>query len=130
MFRRLRETSKILSYKEKPGRPDVVYGASLEPQPTRFSGAIAWLIEVAALGIVVILGASVVNAIVDILFPADQPSFLSRVVIGAASLSLTGVGIYYLHKLNHKIQLRLRIAEKVEPYFGHKLEESYRILKS
>lgn len=127
MLRRVRETIRIL---RKPSenlftKPDIVFSEEPEVRTSGISRVIGGFIEVAVLA----FAAGYVGSLVGhALFP-KQTGFSVGTLSGIVAALLSLLGYQCLHVLNSKLQLRLKIGERIAPYFGHRLGRTYRTLK-
>ncbi len=126
MFRRLQETIRML---RKPSenpftKPDVVFVEELELRVSRVSKAIGGFIE----ALVLVLVAGYAGSSIAGLFP-KQTGFSVGTLAGITAALLSLFGIQLSNNLNRKLQLHLKIGQQIAPYFGHRLEQTYRTLK-
>lgn len=122
MLNRLTATISVVSHKGQP--------LKMEPQPTRFSRFGAGLVQALALGLVAVMGHGAVKILADVISSGAAVSVFAKVASYVAGFAIFVAGGFYVHRLNSRIELRMKIAERLAPYFGHKLEETYKILKA
>lgn len=127
MFDRLKEAIQVLSFREPSNDVDIVFVSEAEPlPPPQVSRYIARVIEgtVAA----VFIGFSAAR-IVEFVTHA-----IGRVSVSITAVGVTGALLFWIwHQLLGVLQTRaqgfLKLEEKIAPFFGHKMNTAYRILK-
>ncbi len=129
MFTRIRYAAKVLSYSPPKtsefDRPDIVFEEVSPPEVTKVSKGIGTFIEIGLIAIVIGL---VSGPIVHRIFPGKTQSSLMTITGVAASL-LSILANQFIEDLNIRIRLKLKIGEKVAPFFGHKIMQAVRTLK-
>lgn len=129
MFRHVREVVRVLTYKptseEVSAAADVVFVSEPSEPPPKISLAIIAALE--ALVFAFIFG--YLSAFLAKLVLPEKPVASVGVIGGAAVLVLRVLGDRHLHSLGAKVKLRLRIGERLAPYFGRRMERTYRVLK-
>jgi hypothetical protein len=128
MFTRLRETYHILTYNEKASGPDAVI---VEEQKTSISNAsrrIARFIEVILVSYAAGFGMTKIWDVSARFFSGKHSVSVAALMSAVAILSYLAV-----EAINGQFQATLRqrldIADKLAPYFGHKLDETFRVLR-
>jgi hypothetical protein len=127
MLTRIQQAIRILSTKTERNAemPDIVISdkATIEVHKiSRFIGqAIALLL--------VILTAGPLATLFSHMIP-EKPHYSLTTMVGIITSILAILGSKLLEVLNHRLHDRLNIAERIAPYFGRRLYESYRILRS
>ncbi len=124
MFKRIRQTIKILSYKNEPIHPDFPSSATDEVEVTRISRTIGGFIEAC----IILLAAGFVGRYLHDLSPGGRTALSTGVLTGVATALLALLGNWLFDSLNERVRLSLKLGERLAPYFGHKLTESLRIL--
>jgi hypothetical protein len=126
MFSKIRHASQVLSSVPKNPReePDIVFEEQAPEEISFISKMIGGLVEIYILVVVVgIIGAPVFSKFVPV--HADTTT---KTAILAVVLSLT------LHQMwngiNESVRKRLKIGEKIAPFFGHKIVRAMKILRS
>jgi uncharacterized membrane protein YeaQ/YmgE (transglycosylase-associated protein family) len=128
MFSRIREAIRILSYKPEKRVPDIVVidEASL-PAPSRFGKVISTIMED---GLLIVLIGILAGKIGSALYHAAPGKSLSIATIAGA---LGALFAWIFHSFMNDLKLRLKsqinLSEKLAPYFGHKLDATYRLLR-
>lgn len=129
MFSRIRYAARVLSYSPpKPSKfdePDIVFEEETRVEPSKVSKAIGTLIEIFLISIAV---GTVAFPAVRFLFPAKESASLATIAgIAAAFLSIVGYNL--LEKVKVVIRLKLKIGERIAPYFGHKITRAVQALR-
>jgi MFS family permease len=128
VFNRLRETIHILTYREPVVHgPDAVIVPKRKDNAPQAGKVIAWLFEAFIFLYVVGFVAGHLGTMISRYPPTKAISV--GTLIGAL-----GAVLYWLaHNLTLQIQMllkrRLNLADRLAPYFGHKLDETYRAMK-
>jgi hypothetical protein len=104
--------------------PDFVFEAEEPEKLSRVSLAIGGLIEVSAIAF---FGGWLGHRFAQLLLSGSSPQLST--VSGIAGAFLGVAGLQCVDALNRRIQLRLRLGERLAPFFGHKVEEACRVLK-
>jgi len=129
MFSRIRHAAHVLSYSpprlEPRDQPDIVFEELDRPQVGRISKVIGFFIELTLVsaGIGIVAGPMIYK-----LFPAKPTASLVTITGFAASL-MAFLGQRFLHDINNRIRLHLKIGERISPYFGHKITRAVQILR-
>ena len=129
MFSRIRYAARILSYSppkvDKCDEPDIAFEEESRLEISKVSKVIGTFIEI--LIVSVTLGMVAVPA-VHFLFPAKQNVSLATITgIAASFLSILFYRI--LERLNVIVSLKLKIGERIAPYFGHKITRTVQALR-
>ena len=131
MFTRLRETYRILSYREPnegPHGPDVHF---VRHEPERFSKvrlSVANLVQVSVVVYVISnLATPFSNAFEQLLRGHHAPTVTS--VAGGLGALLVFAFHWLRQQLEGAIQKKVRLEEILAPYFGRRLENTIRTLK-
>jgi len=128
MFGRILEARRILKHQYEPIHPDSEpTGPSKLEYPTsesRFSSFGGKLFEGAFFFAVVAACGKYAGAWLHSKVELSV-STLTALVSGLAAI----IGQRLLDEANHKLLLQLKIGQRLAPYFGHRLERSYKILK-
>jgi hypothetical protein len=127
MFARLKETYRILSYREPvTSGPDIVVVEETRPRVPRSSKIIATVIE--AFVVVYMLGLAA-GRVANILSHVPPTKVVSIATLAGA---LGALFSYLLHsvvtEVQKKIQTHLNLSDKLAPYFGRKLDSTFRVL--
>ena len=129
MFTRLRGTISVLRYArvEATNHPDVIFVEEKQLEPSRISRAIGAFIG----GFILITAVGyIVRLLGHLVSPGNTAVSVSRTTLAA----IVG-GLLYIffdrqiHSWIDSVQVRFRITDRLAPFFGHKLEETFRILK-
>ncbi len=129
MFSRIRYAARVLSYSppkvDKCDEPDIAFEEESRLEISKVSKVIGTFIEI--LIVSVTLGMVAVPAI-HFLFPAKQSASLATITgIAASFLSILFYRI--LDRLNVIVRLKLKIGERIAPYFGHKITRTVQALR-
>jgi len=129
MFSRIRYAARVLSYSppkvDKCDEPDIAFEEESRLEISKVSKVIGTFIEI--LIVSVTLGMVAVPAI-HFLFPAKQSASLATITgIAASFLSILFYRI--LDRLNVIVTLKLKIGERIAPYFGHKIMRTVQALR-
>jgi hypothetical protein len=126
MFGRLRNTIRILTYREPTFGPDAIIVEEREPSPSRASRTISnfleWGLFVLVVGVVAGQLGKLVSRIVG-------HHVSTATVIGVTS----GALFLLLHNLimdfQQKIRQKLNLAARAAPFFGNKLNSTLQVIK-
>ena len=129
MFSRIRYAARVLSYSppkvDKCDEPDIVFEEEQRLEIGSVSKVIGTFIEIVILSVAV--GTFAFPAI-HFLFPAKENASLATITgITAAFLSM--LGYHMLERLNIILRLKLKIGERIAPYFGHKITRVVQALR-
>jgi hypothetical protein len=129
MFSRIRYAAKVLSYSPPKtsefDRPDIVFEDVSPPEVTKASMRIGTFIEILVVSIVV---GAISGPTISRLFPGKPQSGLMAIT-GMAASFLAIMSHKLIRDLNDHIRLKLKIGEKIAPFFGHKIMRAVRTLK-
>lgn len=129
MFSRIRYAARVLSYSapkiEKCDEPDIVFEEASRLEISNVSKAIGTTIEILAISVT--FGMVAVPA-VHFLFPAKENTSLATITGIAASI-LSILFYHTLDRLNIMLRLKLKIGERIAPYFGHKITRAVQTLR-
>ncbi len=129
MFSRIRYAARVLSYSppkvDKCDEPDIVFEEESRPETNNISKVIGTFIEILVVSVTV---GMVAFPVVHFLFPAKQNASLATIT-GIAASVLSIVGYHILDKLNVSLRLKLKIGERIAPYFGHKILRTIHTLR-
>jgi hypothetical protein len=116
-----------LSHREPTFGPDAVIVPQINPPVTKFSTKIARTIEVV---IFMYAMGFVAGKLGDLMFPTLHPKSLSLgVLFGGLGLILAFLGHKILGELEIKLKLHLHLSDRIAPFFGHKLDSTFRSLR-
>jgi hypothetical protein len=98
-------------------------------KPTRFSYKIARFIEAGIFGVGL---AYLAGRVERIAFPDIHPKVFMSMATLVASLGvvMAFLGRQVIADIEAKLRIRFHLSETLAPFFGHKLESTYRVLKS
>jgi hypothetical protein len=132
MFGRLRETIRIISYREPtPTIPDVVIMEHVPGTPSKAGTVIARIIEsfvvIFAIGFATEFSISHLNNLI----PADKHSsaFLTAIA-GAVGALMTLILVWIRNDFERQLLGKVHIAELIAPSFGNRLDHTLRVLKT
>jgi hypothetical protein len=129
MFSRIRYAARILSYSppkvDKCDEPDIVFEEESRLEASKISKYIGTSIEILAISVT--FGLIAVPA-VHFLFPAKENASLATITGIAASI-LSILFYHILDRLNVIVRLKLKIGERIAPYFGHKITRTVQALR-
>ena len=127
MFSRIRYAAHVLS--SSPVNPYEHAGiAFVEEKPvriTRVALAIGSFIEITIVSFIVALVAS---PLVTRVWPGKQVAGVNSLTAFVASM-LGLLGYIFFERFKSEIASRLRIGQRIAPYFGHKITDAIRILR-
>jgi len=127
MFDRLKEAIQVLSFREPSIDADIVIVAEAEPvPPSQVSRYIARVIEGTVGAIFIGFGAA---RIVEFVTHAIGRPSVSITAVGATGALLFWIWHQLLGVLQTRVQGFLKFEEKIAPFFGHKINTAYRILR-
>jgi hypothetical protein len=92
-----------------------------------FSKLIAFVIEAAILVSAVGFIAGRLGAFISHMHPVKAVSTFT--VVGVVSALLLWITEQFIARFQLFLKVKLNIADKLAPYFGHKLDETYRIIR-
>ncbi len=126
MFRRIAEAKRILTYRrmETGAEPTCEIRPAQEPHTSNVSRRVASLMEVFAFAFLVGGIARFSESIMPHKTTADILPWVA-ILTGALVVLLN----QSIHRVVTTIQQRLRIGEHIAPFFGHRIERVYRVLK-
>ncbi len=129
MFNRVRYAAKVLSDSPpKPNKfdsPDIVFEDVSPPEVTKVSKGIGAFIEIVMISTVVGL---ISGPVIHRMFPGKAQSGL-MVITGIAASFLAILANRLIEDLNIRLRLKLKIGERIAPFFGHKIVRAVRTLK-
>jgi hypothetical protein len=131
MFGRLRETIRVLSYREPTHVPDAAIVEAVSPAPTRAGTAIVRFIE--GLVIIITVGFVAEFSILHLnhLIPTDKHSSAFLVAVSGSLGALMTLFIGWIrHDLERQLQGKLHLEKFLAPFFGNKLDRTCRVLKA
>lgn len=129
MFRRLREAKRVLTYRQTPNaqdRPDITEFVADGLQATKAGRTIGGIVEVFV--IFVLLGATL-HRVFFWMFGGDHSPTVSLAVVGVLSVAMLWAINAITDKFNRLAMLKLRIQERVAPFFGHRIDRTLRTLR-
>jgi hypothetical protein len=128
MFRRLRYAAQVIRPpKQAPHTtPDVLF---IEEPPGRVSRTSA-LIGMTLEALVLVLVASYLGEHLLRALSGGRTTLATGRVLAIVASLLSLLGWQVVERLKLAAQARLRLGERIAPYFGHKLEEARRVLRS
>jgi hypothetical protein len=128
MFRRIRETIEAFR-SDKPAPhavPDLIFVQEQKQELTSISRHIGRLFE----GLLLTFAGGIVGEVAWKSLASKNLIHVSvGMTIGITSAISVWIGHALLNRLNEKVRFKLKIGERLAPYFGHRLYETYRILK-
>lgn len=128
MFTQLKQTIRILTYRNSAvNGPDAVIKERPAQGTTGFGKFVAGFIEVLLVGYSVGFIAAKLGSAFHHLSPAKTVSLTT--LVGALGALLFWFGHSMLGQLQALVKKRLNLADKLAPYFGHKMTETYRALR-
>jgi hypothetical protein len=128
MFSRIRETIRIITYREPQNGADALIVERAEIAASPQGKFIARMLEVVP--VIYILGyvaGSIGSHISKIVPPMHSASLTT--IAGAVGVLLGLILQWVKEDVQEKIRARLNLADVLSPYFGHRLENTIRILK-
>lgn len=130
MFARLKETVRILTYRQPVvhGPDAVIVEKPAKPGAPGFGKFVAFVIEAAIYVYAVGFIAGHLGGTLSHFHPFRSVSLTT--LAGALGAVILWVGHSLLNDLQLLLKKRLNLAEKLAPFFGHKVEETYRALRS
>ncbi len=125
MFSRIRYAARVLSYSppkvDNYDEPDIVFEEEPREELTKLSKVIGSLVEVFLVSLTIgLVSAPVIHR----LFPAKEKVGLATAT-GIAAAILAFIAQHFLADL----RLKLKIGERVAPYFGHKILRTVQTLR-
>ncbi len=131
MFKRIRETKRVLSYrlvKTSPSEtPDILIVAVTGVSLNKTSRSVAKLMESALFVVLMGIGAKLIGQGVSHITQQKVVSLVT--VVGLLGSLLGYVGHATLQQFRKKLQEHFKVSERLAPYVGHKLHSTLRILK-
>ncbi len=129
MFSRIRYAARVLSYSppkvDKYDEPDIVFEEEPRQEVTKLSKVIGSLVEVFLVSLTIgLVSAPVIHR----LFPNKEKVGLATAT-GIAAAILAFIAQRFLADLNARIRLKLKIGERIAPYFGHKILRTVQTLR-
>jgi hypothetical protein len=127
MFNRIRYAAHVLSSSpvDPYGQPDIKFEKEQPVETTRVSRYIGGLIEVLIVSLVIGIIAAPPLAR---LWPARTFDLNRTTAVVAAILGM--LAMHYFEKFKAAIGRRLKIGEKLAPYFGHRITRTITTLRS
>ena len=129
MFSRIRYAARVLSYSppkvSRYDEPDIVFEEESHPEITKVSRVIGTSIEIFVISVTV---GMIAYPTIRILFPAKQTAGLGTIT-GIAAAFLSILGYHILEKLKATLGMKLKIGERIAPYFGHKITRAIQALR-
>jgi len=125
MFSKIRHASQVLSSVPKNLReePDIVFEEQAPQEISSVSRRIGGLVELYVLAVVIgIIGAPLFSKFVPV-----HADVTTKTAIVAVVLTFTGHHLW--NGINESIRKRLKIGEKIAPFFGYKIVRAMRILR-
>lgn len=126
MFSRIRETYRILTYHDHGGPDAVIVPESITPEP-KTSRAISNTIEITVVAMVAGYGSGKILYALHTL--TGKPSVYSATLTGAVAVLLFIVYEMLTGHLQALLKQKLALGERLAPFFGHKLDETFRVLR-
>lgn len=126
MFQRLRQTIEVFTARKPAAHqvPDIVFVEEQKEEFSKLSKTIGKLMEASLLALI----AGTVGYYAELIAPKHTTLSVGTIT-GLATAAVFWVTNQFIHNLNVKVGLKLRIGERLDPYFGHRLYETYRILR-
>lgn len=128
MFSRIRETVRILKYREPQEAPGIVFVERVQPTVSKTGRFIAGLLEATIAVFVIGWIAAALSHAFDHLMPHPSSLTLTRIT-GALGAVLMLLGNMLRDDIQQKIRAHLNLSGIAAPFFGHKLEETFRTLR-
>lgn len=129
MFSRIRYAARVLSYSppkvERCDEPDIVFEEEPRLGISKVSKAIGTFIEILIVAVPI---GTVAFPVIHFLFP-DKESASLATITGIAAAFLSILGYHILERINVIIRLKLKIGERIAPYFGHKITRTVQVLR-
>ena len=128
MFSRIREAIRILSYKPEKHVPDiVVINEASIPSPSRFGKVISVVIEDGLLIVAIGILAGKIGSALHHAVPGKSLSIAT--IAGALGALFAWMFHRFMNDLKIRLKSQINLSEKLAPYFGHKLDATYRLLR-
>jgi hypothetical protein len=128
MFTRIRYAAQVLSSCPAPGhdRPDIVFEEVKPIEASRASRMIGNFIEIF---IVSLLVGSIAAPLLFRLWPTQNFADVNRLTAVVAAMVAILLSQLFEH-FKAQVGRHLRIGERVAPYFGHKITDAIKTLRS
>jgi hypothetical protein len=127
MFSRIREAIRIIGYREPNCEAPFVIQEHIEPPPPSVTGRrIAYLIQVAFAIYIIGRVSGPIGKELILLLPGHA---VSLTVAGGTGALLMWTIDWLRNDIQTKLRLHLNLDDKLAPFFGHKLENVFRVLK-
>jgi hypothetical protein len=127
MFSRIRYAAHVLS--SSPVNPyehaDIAFEEEKPVEITRVSRAIGGLIEIIVVSLVI---GTIAAPLFVRLWPAGPIANVNHMTAVVASM-LAMLFTHFFERFKSEIGNRLKIGQRVAPYFGHKITEAFKILR-
>ncbi|MGD0155073.1 MAG: hypothetical protein ABSB50_03180 [Terracidiphilus sp.] len=129
MFTRIRETRRILTYREPQNAPGIVFVEYAQPRVSPAGKHIARLLEVGI--VIVIIGwiSVPMSTLLQHLIPKHLSGSLPTIA-GAVGALLMFVLNWLREDIERNIKEHFTFGETFAQFFGHKLDDTFRTLKS
>jgi hypothetical protein len=128
MFSRIREAARIISYREPQHGPDFVIAEHHTPTTSRAGRTISNILEVLVAIYTLGYAAGYISEHLNKLMPSTR-SFSMNTLTGGIGVLLAIVLNSFRDDIEKKIRARINLAEILAPYFGHRLDHTFRVLK-
>lgn len=128
MFNRIRYAAHVLSSPQADpyGQPDVRFEAEESVEVNRISRRIGGLVEVFIIGSVIGIVAAPILVHVWPLRTIENVSNATAVVAAIVGILIS----QFFEKVKTEVVSRLHIGERIAPYFGHKITNAVKVLRS
>jgi hypothetical protein len=128
MFSRIREATKIIGYREPQHGPDFVIAEHHAPTTSPAGRAISNILEVLIAIYTLGYAAGYISEHLTKLIPSTR-SVSINTLTGAIGVLLVLVLNSFRDDIEKKIRARINLADILAPYFGHRLDHTFRVLK-
>jgi hypothetical protein len=129
MFNRIRYAAEVISYSPPKAHPrdvpDIVFEQETREDVSKMSKAIGGFVEIMLISIVI----GVVAAPVSHFILRGHEHLSVTTIAGIAASLLTFGSQHLLHDLNARIRLKLKIGERIAPFFGHTIMRTVNTLR-
>jgi hypothetical protein len=126
MFSHIREVVRIVSYREPQDVPNIVIAERVDPVVPVAGKHIARFFEIVAIVYVIGLVAGPLGDRLGHLIPARTVGMTS--VVGAVGALLMLIVNWLRADIEHNIRLHINLGNTLAPFFGRRLDNTFRIL--
>jgi hypothetical protein len=129
MFSRIQEAIRVITYREPDTGQDAVIVEHVETTPTPAGKRIAIVLEsLVAISVVGYLSARVGDRLIDTAF-SKHLSMSAHVLIGSIAAFFVLAVNWLKHDLEHKFRIHFRLADRIAPFFGKRIDNALRVLR-